>query len=122
MHFVLQSFPSQLLLIIPLLLHIFLKKISMGFDKKPDFNIHLDVEVFDKFVKQRIFEDIMDIGLEKEDTKFFKQFNFIAQFTRGKQMKNLLVHLLRIIRKNEKRWFFLQVFITPSSFSLSANL
>jgi hypothetical protein len=94
----------------------------MGFDKKPDFNIHLDGELFDKFVKQRIFEDIMDIGLEKEDTKFFKQFNFIAQFTRGKQMKNLLVHLLRIIRKNGKRWFFLKVFITPSSFSLSANL
>lgn len=94
----------------------------MSFDKKLDFNIHLDGEVFDKFVKQRIFEDIMDIGLEKEDTKFFKQFNFIAPFTRGKQMKNLLVHLLRKIRKNGKRWVFLQVFITPSSISLFANL
>ena len=105
----------------------------MGFDKEPDFNIHLDGEVFfnhhplfdevfDKFVKQRIFEDIIDIGLEEENSKFFKQFNFISQFTRGKQMKNLLVHLLRIIRKNGKRWFFLKVFITPSSFSLSANL
>lgn len=74
----------------------------MGFDKEPNFNIHLDGEVFfnhhplfdevfNQFVKQRIFEDIMDIGLEKEDSKFFKQFNFIAQFTRGKQLKNLLV-------------------------------
>lgn len=34
---------------------------------------------------------MMDIGLEKEDSRFFKQFNFIAQFTRGKQMKNLLL-------------------------------
>ena len=58
----------------------------MFFNQHPFF-----YEVFDKFVKQRIFEDIMDIGLEKEDSKFFKQFNFIAQFTRGKQMKNLLV-------------------------------
>jgi hypothetical protein len=74
----------------------------MGFNKEPDFNIHLDGEVFfnhhplfdevfDKFAKQRIFEDIIDIGLEEENSKFFKQFNFIAQFTRGKQMKNLLV-------------------------------
>lgn len=104
----------------------------MGFDKEPDFKIHLDVEVFfnhhplfdevfDKFVKQRIFEDIMDIGLEKEDFKFFKQFNFIAQFTRGKQIKKDW-YPLRIIRRNGKRWFFPQVFITPFSFSLSANL
>ncbi len=52
----------------------------MGFDKEPDFNIHLDGEVFfnhhplfdevfDKSIKQRIFEDIMDIGQE-EDFKF----------------------------------------------------
>ena len=79
----------------------------MGFDKEPDFNIHLDGEVFfnhhplfdevfDKFAKQRIFEDIMDIGLEKDDSNFFKKFNFIAQFTRGNQMKNL--NLLNILQ------------------------
>ena len=104
----------------------------MGFDKEPDFNIHLDGEVFfnhhplfdevfDKFVKQRIFEDIMDIGLEKEDSKFFKQFNFIAQFTRGNQMKNLMVPF-EDYKEEWKTWFFPQVFITPSIFSLSANL
>lgn len=28
----------------------------MGLDKEPDFNIHLDGEVFDKFVKQKILK------------------------------------------------------------------
>jgi hypothetical protein len=66
----------------------------MGFDIKPNFNIYIDDEVFfqnnsnfeeilSNFFESPIYEDILDLDINREDTKFFKQFNFYAQMVRA---------------------------------------
>jgi hypothetical protein len=52
----------------------------MRFNIKPNFNIFIDDEVFfqnnsnfDEFLFHPFFEDVQELGIEKEDTKFFKQ-------------------------------------------------
>jgi hypothetical protein len=73
----------------------------MGFDIKPNFNIYIDDEVFfqnnsnfeeilSNFFESPIYEDILDLDINREDTKFFKQFNFYAQMVRPGLARNLL--------------------------------
>jgi hypothetical protein len=83
----------------------------MGFDIKPNFNIYIDDEVFfqnnsnfeeilSNFFESPIYEDILDLDINREDTKFFKQFNFYAQMVRVKMARNLLSP----IKKNTDGW------------------
>jgi len=83
----------------------------MGFDIKPNFNIYIDDEVFfqnnsnfeeilSNFFESPIYEDILDLDINREDTKFFKQFNFYAQMVRAKMARNLLSP----IKKNTDGW------------------
>ena len=73
----------------------------MGFDIKPNFNIYIDDEVFfqnnsnfeeilSNFFESPIYEDILDLDINREDTKFFKQFHFYAEIVRAKMARNLL--------------------------------
>jgi hypothetical protein len=59
----------------------------MGFNIKPNFNIYLDNELyfqdnsnFEEFLEHQFYtyEDIMELGI-KQDTKFFKQFEYYAK-------------------------------------------
>jgi len=83
----------------------------MGFNIKPNFNIYIDDEVFfqnnsnfeeilSNFFESPIYEDILDLDINREDTKFFKQFNFYAQMVRAKMARNLLSP----IKKNTDGW------------------
>ena len=83
----------------------------MGFDIKPNFNIYIDDEVFfqnnsnfeeilSNFFESPIYEDILDLDINREDTKFFKQFKFYAQMVRAKMARNLLSP----IKKNTDGW------------------
>jgi hypothetical protein len=85
----------------------------MGFNIKPNFNIYIDDEVFfqnnsnfeeilSNFFESPIYEDILDLNLDinREDTKFFKQFNFYAEIVRAKMARNLLSP----INKNTDGW------------------
>lgn len=83
----------------------------MGFDIKPNFNIYIDDEVFfqnnsnfeeilSNFFESPIYEDILDLDINREDTKFFRQFDFYAQMVRAKMARNLLSP----IKKNTDGW------------------
>jgi hypothetical protein len=73
----------------------------MGFDIKPNFNLYIDDEVFfqnnsnfeeilSNFFESPIYEDILDLDINREDTKFFKQFHFYAEIVRQGIARNLL--------------------------------
>jgi hypothetical protein len=69
----------------------------MGFDIKPNFNIFIDDEVFfqnnsnfDEFLFHPFYEDVQELGLEKEDSKFFKQIGNYVKLKRQLSASNLL--------------------------------
>ena len=71
----------------------------MGFNIKPNFNIYLDTELyfqdnsnFEEFLFHPFYEDILELGIEKEDTKFFKHFEHYAKLI--KQLGVASSHLL----------------------------
>ena len=83
----------------------------MGFNIKPNFNIYIDNEVFfqnisnfegilSNFFKSPIYEDILDLDISRNDTKFFKQFSHYAQLVRPGLARNLLSP----IPKHKSEW------------------
>ena len=83
----------------------------MGFNIKPNFNIYIGNEVFfqnnsnfeeilSNFFESPIYEDILDLDINKDDTKFFKQFNHYAQLVRP----GLARHLLYPFADHKNEW------------------
>jgi hypothetical protein len=83
----------------------------MGFNIRPNFNIYIDNEVFfqnnsnfeeilSNFFESPIYEDILDLDINKDDTKFFKQFNHYAQLVRP----GLARHLLYPFADHKSEW------------------
>jgi hypothetical protein len=83
----------------------------MGFNIKPNFNIYIDNEVFfqnnsnfeeilSNFFESPIYEDILDLDINKDDTKFFKQFSHYAQLVRP----GLARHLLYPFADHKNEW------------------
>ena len=73
----------------------------MGFNIRPNFNLFIDSEVFfqnnskfeeilSNFLESPIYEDILDLDINKDDTKFLKQFSHYAQLVRPGLARHLL--------------------------------
>lgn len=74
----------------------------MGFNIRPNFNIFIDSEVFfqnnlnfeeiiNSFLDiHPVYNDILDIEIEEDDSKFFKQFSHYAQLVRPCIARHLL--------------------------------
>lgn len=83
----------------------------MGFNIKANFNLFIDSEVFfqnnskfeeilSNFLESPIYEDILDLDINKDDTKFFKQFSHYAQLVRP----GLARHLLYPFADHRNEW------------------
>ncbi len=69
----------------------------MGFNIKINLNIYIDDELyfqdnsnFDEFLFHPFYEDVQELGLEKEDSKFFKQIGNYVKLKRQLSSSNLL--------------------------------
>ena len=83
----------------------------MGFNIRPNFNIYIDNEVFfqnnsnfeeilSNFIESPIYEDILDLDISTDDTKFLKQFSHYAQLVRP----GLARHLLYPFADHKNEW------------------
>jgi hypothetical protein len=83
----------------------------MGFNIRPNLNIYIDNQVFfqnysnfeeilSNFFESPIYEDILDLDISRDDTKFFKQFNHYAQLVRP----GLARHLLYPFADHKNEW------------------
>lgn len=79
----------------------------MGFNIKPsiklfenDEELIKDNSIFEEFLDSPIYEDSLDLGIERDDAKFFKQFSHYATLVRSSNAR----HLLSPINKHKKEW------------------
>ena len=80
----------------------------MGFNIRPIFKLYENDEelfqgnsFFEEFLDSTtIFEDTLDLGITRDDAKFFKQFNFYATMVRSSNAR----HLLSPIKEHKEEW------------------
>jgi hypothetical protein len=80
----------------------------MGFNIMPSFKLYENDEelfqgnsIFEEFLDSTtIFEDTLDLGITRDDAKFFKQFNFYATMVRSSNAR----HLLSPIKEHKDEW------------------
>jgi len=80
----------------------------MGFNIMPSFKLYendeeliQDNSIFEEFLDSpTIYQDTIDLGITREDAKFFKQFNFYATLVRSSNAR----HLLSPIKEHKDEW------------------
>ena len=80
----------------------------MGFNIMPSFKLYendeeliQDNSIFEEFLESpTIYDDTLDLGITREDAKFFKQFNFYATLVRSSNAR----HLLSPIKEHKDEW------------------
>jgi len=80
----------------------------MGFNIMPSFKLYendeeliQDNSIFEEFLDNpTIYDDTLDLGITREDAKFFKQFNFYATLVRSSNAR----HLLSPIKEHKDEW------------------